>query len=41
VPRQHSTGGKAKPPLRKAAPLPIAATVAVETSGPTPGICRK
>ena len=27
--------------LRKAAPLPMAATVAVKTSGPTPGICRK
>ncbi len=27
-------------PLRKAAPLPMAATVAVEASGPTPGICR-
>src|ERR1700733_14904148 len=28
-------------PLRKAAPLPMAATVAVETRGPTPGICRE
>jgi hypothetical protein len=27
-------------PCGKLAPLPIAATVAVETSGPTPGICR-
>src|SRR5438309_10948593 len=27
-------------PLLNAAPLPIAATVAVETSGPIPGICR-
>src|SRR4051812_40675046 len=28
-------------PRRKAAPLPIAATVAVETSGPKPGIWRR
>src|ERR1700692_1257716 len=27
-------------PLRNAAPLPIAATIAVATMGPMPGICR-